>query len=215
VRDLVVWGASGHALVVADIIRLQGLYRIVAFYDDQSSRTNEFCGLPVITKIDELRTLFKRGTRNIILAFGRCNARLRLSEVARNEGFELAVAIHPGAIVAKDVSIGAGTVIVAGSVINSGSDVGRNAIVNTSVSVDHECIIEDGVHIAPGAHLGGRVRVGRAAWIGIGVTIKDRVSIGANSIVGAGSVVLKDIPENVVVVGTPARVLREVHPNEN
>ncbi|MCM3874599.1 MAG: acetyltransferase [Pyrinomonadaceae bacterium] len=215
IGDLIVWGASGHALVVADIIRLQGLYRIVAFYVDQASRTGEFCGRPLVTQIGELRAHIRQGTRSMILAIGNCTTRLRLAEFAQNEGFELATAIHPRATVASDVSIGEGTVVSAGAVINPGGVVGKNAIVNTCSSVDHESVIEDGAHIGPGARLGGRVRVGRAAWIGIGATIKDRVTVGANSIVGAGSVVLKDVPENTVAAGTPARVVRDVYPDEN
>ncbi len=57
--------------------------------------------------------------------------------------------------------------------------------------------------------------MGPAAWIGIGATIKDRVRVGANSIVGAGAVVLKDVPDNSVVVGVPAKFIRNVEPDEN
>jgi acetyltransferase EpsM len=128
----------------------------------------------------------------------------------RELGFYLATAIHPRAIVAADVSIGAGTVIVAGSVVNPGAHIGENVIINTCASIDHECIIEDGVHICPGVRLGARVRVGRAAWIGIGATIKDRVHIGPGSLIGVGAVVLSDIPGGVVAYGVPARIVREM-----
>src|SRR5262245_44095815 len=214
-RDLIIWGASGHALVVADIVRLEGLYRIVAFFSDRPEPSDEFCGVPLLTNRDQLRTLRAQGKQNLILAFGHCNARLRLASVARTEGFELGTAVHPKAIIAEGVRIGAGSVISAGVVINPASAIGENVIVNTSASIDHEGAIEDGAHIGPGAHLGGRVKVGRAAWIGIGAIIKDRVRVGADSIVGAGSVVLHDVPEKSVVVGVPAKVIRRVRPDEN
>ena len=55
------------------------------------------------------------------------------------------------------------------------------------------------------------VRIGENAWIGAGVIIVPGVYIGKNAVIGAGSVVTKDIPDNVVAVGNPCRVLREVN----
>ena len=54
------------------------------------------------------------------------------------------------------------------------------------------------------------VHIGENSWIGADVTILPGVTIGKNVVVGAGSVVTKDIPDNVVAVGNPCRVLREV-----
>ena len=211
-RKLVIWGASGHALVVADIIRLQAEYEIIGFLDDVNpDRKNAiFCGSRILGGREQLVRLREQGVDHIILGFGDCNARLKLSKLVRELGFSLATVIHPGATVAVDVSIGAGTVIVAGSVVNPGARIGENVIINTCASVDHECFIEDGVHIAPGVCLGGRVRVGRAAWVGIGSTVKEGVHIGPGSLIGAGAIVLSDIPGGVVAYGVPARIVREI-----
>lgn len=216
-NKLIIWGASGHAKVVADIVRLAGRYEIVAFLDDSAPppSANEFLDLPLLKDIDQLRELRQQGVVNILLAFGHCGARLRLSTLARQEGFTLVSAIHPRAVVAKDVSIGLGSVIVGGAVINPGSSIGESVIINTCASVDHDCLIEDGVHIGPGAHIGGQVQIGQAAWIGIAAAVKDRIKIGARAIVGAGAVVLDDVPENTVVYGVPAKVIRSVKSNEN
>ncbi len=54
------------------------------------------------------------------------------------------------------------------------------------------------------------VHIGRCCWIGAGAIIMPGVTIGDNSVIGAGSVVTKDIPENVVAVGNPCRVMREI-----
>ncbi len=54
------------------------------------------------------------------------------------------------------------------------------------------------------------VKIGRNCWIGAGVVIVPGVTIGDNTVIGAGSVVTKDIPSNVVAVGNPCRVLREI-----
>ncbi len=58
------------------------------------------------------------------------------------------------------------------------------------------------------------VHIGRNCWIGAGALIMPGVTIGDNTVIGAGSVVTKDIPANVVAVGNPCRVLREIGEND-
>lgn len=205
---LIVWGASGHARVVADIVRLRGEFEITGFVDDARPEARQFFGAPVVGGRGQLARLRSNGARHLIVAIGNCAARLKLGEVAESEGFELATAVHPRAIVAADVKVGAGTVIAGGAVVNPGAAVGRNVIINTSDSVDHDCVVGDGAHICPGVRLAGGVIVGRGAWVGIGASVVAGVRIGAGSTVGAGSVVLKDVPEGVVCYGVPARVVR-------
>lgn len=72
----------------------------------------------------------------------------------------------------------------------------------------HDCVISDGVHIGPGCRVAGGVTVGKYAWLGIGATVIDKRSIGEDSIVGAGAVVIRDVPDAMVVAGVPARTLR-------
>lgn len=210
---LVIWGASGHAMVVADIVRLQRHYEIVGFLDNVSPQRHgtEFCGALILGGEEQIEKLLDQGVDHILLGFGDCEARLELTFLLQKKGFTLPVVVHPHAVVAEDVVLGPGTVVAAGAVVNPGSKVGSTVIINTSASVDHECIIEDAAHICPGVRLAGRVRVGAATQVGIGTSVIERVSIGAGSIIGAGSVVVEDIPERVVAYGVPAKVRRGVH----
>jgi UDP-N-acetylbacillosamine N-acetyltransferase len=205
-QSVVIWGASGHAKVVADIIRLNNRFELKGFIDDVDKQQRQFLGLPVFGGVEALSGLKKDGVTHIVVGFGNCEKRLKRSEVDRKEGFSLATIIHPSAVIAADVSIGDGTVIAAGVIVNPGSKVGANVIINTRASVDHDCEIADGAHICPGATLGGSVIVGAAAWVGIGSTVKDHINIGARALIGAGAVVVSDIPEGVVAYGVPARV---------
>lgn len=207
---LAIWGAGGHAGVVADIVRRIGQYEIAGFLDDaHPDRAGEpFSGSTVLGGREQLEALLGRGVGHCIVAVGDCRARLRIAEDARRAGFTLATAIHPRSTIASTAVIGAGTIAAAGSVVNPSARVGENAIVNTCASVDHDCVIEDGVHVGPGAHLGGGVRVGRGTHIGIGAAVVDGARIGEGSIIGAGAVVVDDVPDRVVAVGVPARVIR-------
>lgn len=208
-EPLVIWGASGHAKVVTDIVRLGGRHEIVGYIDDVNpERTGApFCGATILGGRGELDSLLKRGVRSVIFGFSDCHSRVRLAAEVLAMGFSFWTAIHPRAVVAGDVAVGPGTVIMAGAVVNPDVRVDRNVIVNTSASVDHDCVLAEGVHVGPGVRLGGNVLVGRATWIGIGATVKNGLSIGSDAVVGAGAVVLRDIPDGVVCYGVPARVV--------
>jgi acetyltransferase EpsM len=210
-RRLLLWGSSGHARVVADIVRSTGEYEIVALLDDHQRRGQTVDGLPVVGGREQLPALMKQGVSHLIVAIGDCATRDRLASVALEHGFQLATAVHRSAVVAPGAKVGAGSVIAAGAVINPAAAVGHNCIINTSASIDHDCVIGDAAHLGPGVHVGGGTEVGRGAWIGIGATLVDHIRIGAGSIVGAGSVVTRDVPDGVVVYGVPARIIRAVN----
>src|SRR5690349_12531964 len=117
---VVIWGASGHALVVAEILRLRDEYSIVGFLDDVNPerKGQQFCGLPVLGGREQLASLRDRSVTHFIFGFGQCASRLNLVSLVRDNGFTFATAIHPRAIVSTQAKIGEGTVIVAGAVVN-------------------------------------------------------------------------------------------------
>lgn len=202
---LVIWGASGHALVVADIVRLQKSYEIIGFLDNMNPHRHgtEFCGARILGGDEQLERLLGEGINHILLGFGDCRARMELTSYLETKGFNLPTAIHPHAVVARDVILGAGTVVAAGAVINPGSRIGKSVIINTAASVDHECSIADAAHICPGVRLAGCIRVGRATQIGVGAIVIEKITIGSESVVGAGTIIVRDVPDRVVVYGNP------------
>jgi UDP-N-acetylbacillosamine N-acetyltransferase len=213
-KDVLIWGAAGHAKVVADILR-RNAYTICGFLDEKipDRQGQSFCGATVLGDANQLQKVYESGVRNAIVAFGDNMRRLAVGELLEERGFELVSAIHPSAVIAPDALVGSGSMVAAGAVVAPGAVIGRCAILNTAATVDHDCTIADGVHIGPGAHIAGHVQVGRCAWIGIGGTIIDRKRIGAWSIVGAGAVVIEDVPDRVLVAGVPARIVKSVDKN--
>jgi len=213
-KKVVLWGAANHALVVADVIRLQGEYELVGFLDDinPARRDEPFCGAVVLGGREQLELLKGRDVSHIMMAFGNNRARLTLAAIVRSKGYQLATALHPRAVIATGVRIGAGTAVMGGAVINPGATVGENAIINTGAIVEHGCNIHDGALINAGALLAGNVVVGGAATIEIGAIVSANLRIGADAVVGAGSVVLKDVPAGVLAYGNPAKVIRRIDP---
>jgi sugar O-acyltransferase (sialic acid O-acetyltransferase NeuD family) len=206
-RELLIYGASGHAKVVIDIVEQQGVYQIVGLLDDAPERQErEFFGYRVLGGQE---ILDKHQRCSILIAVGDNEARKKLQERAKALGYTPVVATHPSARLARDVSIGPGTVIMAQVAINSGTVIGEGVIVNTGATIDHDCQIGDFAHISPGVNLAGNVTVGRLTQIGIGACAIPGVRIGERTLIGAGAAIVTDIPDGVVAVGVPARVIKE------
>lgn len=207
--EIAIWGASGHALVVADAARLLG-YRVVAFIDSVNldRHGTAFGGARVLGGSEVLAQLRSSGVQQLIVAIGDCAARQACAQEALSHGFRLARIIHPGSVLAESAVIGPGSFVAAAAVVGPSVEVGENVILNTSSVVDHECLIGDGVHVGPGVRLAGRVHVGSGTWLGLGCLVIDGVQIGEGSILGAGALLLKDLPSGVVAFGVPAKVVR-------
>lgn len=212
-RSVLVWGAGGHARVVADILRLGGS-EIAGFLDDvdPSRRGEPFLGAQVLGGRERLAELRAAGLSAAVVAIGANGARMEAATLLRRHGFELWSSIHPSAAIAPTARVGSGTVVAAAAVIGAAASLGEDVIVNTGATVDHNCEVDDGAHLAPGVHLGGWVAVGRSSFLGIGALVADRVRIGAGAVVGAGSLVLHEVPPGVVAYGSPARVIRPLDP---
>lgn len=191
------YGASGHAKVIVDILGDSG-QPIDGLIDDNENLT-EFFGYPVLHGETSLSPL--------IVSIG--NNQLRKMVVEKLSSC-YGVAIHPSAIISGRTEIGEGTVVMQGAVIQSGTKVGKHCIINTGASVDHECELADFVHISPRCTLCGNVSVGEGSWIGAGTTIIQGVKIGKWAVVGAGSVVCKDIPDRVLAVGNRCKIVKQL-----
>lgn len=196
-RKLAIIGASGHGKVVADIARRNG-YKEIVFLDDDDS-IHKCGGYPVIGKSSKAGTI----DADVIIGIGNAGVRKKIQESISDE--KLVTLIHPDAVVAEDVAIGKGTVVMAGAVINPGVRIGKGCIINTCSSVDHDCVVGDYVHIAVGSHLCGTVSVGSGTWIGAGATVSNNISICPDCMIGAGAVVVNDIQESGTYVGVPVR----------
>jgi sugar O-acyltransferase (sialic acid O-acetyltransferase NeuD family) len=149
-------------------------------------------------------------SHEFVVGVGHQRTRRRLAELVRAKGGILTSVIHPSAVVAPDVRIGAGVVVVAGCVVNPGAVLGDLVIVNTGATVDHDCLLSEGVHVCPGAHLTGSVTCREYACVGAGAVVIPGRTIGARAMVGAGAVVIADVGDDVTVAGCPARVIKNV-----
>ena len=211
---ILLFGASGHAKVIADIIEKAGACRVAGFADDRYMQPDgQFFGYPIIGgRQDVLAWRDRFGPVRIIVSIGANCIRESITQWFAERDFEFATAIHPSAQIARDVRIGAGTVIMARVAVNPGSVLGPGCIVNTCASVDHDCRLGGFVHLAPGARLCGGVAMDDRSMLGSGGVVIPNVHVGADVMIGAGAVVVSEAVVGRTYVGVPARPKGEHEP---
>lgn len=218
-RDrLVIWGASDQCRVNFPILKQLGC-NIVALVDNTPDKCSPFEGIPIYSgeqgwdmfhQASEIRGL------GFVVAIGNPfgHVRVKLHRFMMDKGLTPVSFADPTALICKTVVYGKGLQVMPAVIVHNDVKIGDQCIINTRALVEHDCVLGDGVEIGPGAVLCGRVNVGHNTWIGANATIRPRIKIGDNSIIGAGAVVVEDVPSNVVVVGVPAKVIRENKKNE-
>lgn len=202
-----VYGAGGHAKVVIDVLRAQNITVLDMFDDDLSVKHD--LGLRAKPGIvaSGVASFEKLGSP-IIIGIGDNRIRSRIAEQLLGP---YGTAVHPSALVAADVEIGAGTVILHGGMVQASTKLGKHVLINTGAQVDHDNLIGDFCHISPSATLCGYVEVGEGTHVGAGATVIPGVRIGRWCTIGAGSVVIGDVPDYATVVGNPARIIKRRH----
>ena len=197
INNIIIIGASGHGKVVAEIALLSGYS--VSFWDDD-----------IFKKLEEYevsqRKLEVPQDSYLIIGIGNNKIREFLS-VQYSKNYYCLLK-HPKAVISERTQIGIGTIAMSSVCVNVGAIIGDHCILNTNCVIDHDCLIDDFAHISPNATLCGNVKIGKGTWVGAGATIIQGVKVGVNVTVGAGAVIINDVPDNVTVVGNPAKIIK-------
>lgn len=208
-EKIVIVGFGGHGKSVADIIESTNKYEIVGYTDIKKNDSNSYNYLGTD---DILRDLYCTGVKNAVIGvgfMGHGNVRQKIYSELKKIGYCLPVLIDDSAIVSKTATVAEGTIVGKGAIINADVRVDENCIINTGAIVEHECHIKSGTHIAVGTVLCGQVKVGKDCFIGANSTVIQCLKIDNDVIVGAGSVVTQNVAEKTVVVGCPAKVIKD------
>ena len=194
-----IYGASGHAKVIIEIMNSIGIP--IDFIFDDNENIAEVLNHPVIHSFPE--AALNSGT---VIAIG--SNRIRKSVAEEFKGQIQEGIIHRSASVSESVKLGKGTVVMANASINAETVIGEHCIINTGSTVEHDCEIDDFVHISPNAALAGGVSVGEGSHIGIGAVVIPGINIGRWTTIGAGAVIIKNIPDYATVVGNPGKIIK-------
>lgn len=208
-RRVLVFGASGHGKVVADIVTAAG-HQLAGFVDDDPVRRQAgLWELPVLGWDEVQAQAQARGGEPpaFALGIGDNRAREKVFDRILAAGFEILTVVHPGAVVATRARLGEGTVVMALAAVNPDAEVGPGVILNTGCVVEHDCRVGPFAHLSPNVALGGGVEIGAGVHLGLGAVVLPLVKVGAQARAGAGAVVTRDVPPGITVVGMPAKPL--------
>ena len=216
-EPLIILGLGGNSLGALDAAleaRRAGLasWQVMGFLDDRPQPDGaKFHGFPILGRLDDAWRFTDASFVNGI--GGVQSFRNRPDFIARTglppERF--ATVVHPRATVSPLARVGIGCILLANSVVCAEAVVGDHVVVLENSVVNHNVTAGDHTLIAASVSISGFVAIEPETYIGCGSTIRQQVRIGRGALVGMGSVVLNDVPPGQVVVGNPARLLRE-HP---
>lgn len=214
-KKLVILGGSGIGMIAASIAHDLGYYDVIGFLNDYFEKGHpigKYKKIPVIGKTQDLESILKNSNVDVFIAYVGLQNEKKTFEAIQSLNIpedRFATLIHPTAIIPKDLcSIGNGVLMAPLSQLSPDTTINDNCILLPNSFVGHDSTLERFAHIATNSVIGANVRVGRAVHVGSNATIREKVVIGDFSLIGAGAVVLNDVPENSIVVGNPAKILK-------
>jgi sugar O-acyltransferase (sialic acid O-acetyltransferase NeuD family) len=201
---MILIGYSGHAFVAYGILQAAGI-KITGYCDIAENEYNPF-NLPYFGTENSETGLHAIKANGYFIAVGDNLLRKKIYEGLQLHNLPSANVIHPAAVIDASVNLtNQGIMIAANVTINPLASIATGTICNTGCIIEHECVVGAFAHIGPGAVLCGNVKIGEGSFVGANAVIKQGITIGQNATIGAGAVVVKDVPDNVTVVGVPAK----------
>lgn len=208
-EKIIIIGGGGHAKVLISVIKKSLLFEVVGYVD--LIEQGEILVAKYLGNDHKLKDFYSEGIGNAAIGVGQVNVSQKRYEIVdklKEIGFTFPAIISKDAIVNEDVLIEEGTQVFDGVVINSGSRIGKFSIINTKATIEHDCKIGNFCHIATSAVLSGGVEVGDFSMIGSNSVVVQYKKITSKCMIGAGCVVNKDLTEEGVYVGNPARKIK-------
>lgn len=207
----VIIGAGGFGREVAEIARRMYLssrsIKIIGFIDnDKKLHGNEINNYKVL---GDLKT-FDHSRFYFICSIANPIIKRRIIEQGNELQYRWINIIDPKIEPFYGCKLGKGIVIQKGTCLAVNSIIEDHVHINFNCSIGHDARIGKYSTISPLCAISGNTTIGECCFLGSGVITFPGVKIGANSKIGAGSVVTKNIPPNVVAIGSPARIVKRL-----
>lgn len=205
-QKLVMVGDGSVAKMAKEIIALTGEYELVAVLDDKYTESYQDANGVHVGPFTNSEQLQRADV--FFIAIGNNEKRQEIFITLNEPAEKYPNLIHPAAIISPNAKLGYGNFVMAGAIINIDATVKNQCIVNSGCIIGHDATLENFSQTSPGTVITGYVQIDEGVNIGANVTIIPDVQIGAWAVVGAGSTVIRNVAENTVAVGSPAKFLK-------
>lgn len=212
---MIIVGAKGFAKEVLEVVYQLNKTDNLAFFDNVNTDIGDFLynKFPILKSDNEVKNYFEKFGNEFTIGIGNPVLRYKLYKKFNDLGGIFTSTISPKAEIGFFGNhIESGCNLMTNSVLTNDIKIGKGVLINLSCTIGHDCIIEDFVELCPDVNISGNCIIGSFTFIGTNSTILPNVKIGKNVTIGAGSVVTKDIPDNSVALGIPAKVIKELAP---
>lgn len=209
-RQLLLVGAGGFGRETAEAVRavnaIRPTWRLAGFLDDDPEAQGHVVGgVPVVGPIEAVHD---HPDAAVAICTGRPDNYTTRRVIAQRLGLpdeRYATVVHPSATVGCSCRVGAGSVLLAHVDLTADVAVGRHVAVMPQVVLTHDVRVGDWATLASGVRLGGGCDVGEEAYVGSGACVREGLTIGRRALVGMGCVVTRDVPDERLWFGAPAR----------
>ncbi len=212
---MIIIGAKGLAKEVLEILHQLKQLNNVAFYDDVNDDIGDsmYDTFPILKNENEVKDFYLKNGNSFTIGVGNPHLRYKLYNKFIALGGDFLSILSPLAQIGHyGNKIDVGVNVMTGSIITNDIYIGKGVLINLSCTVGHDSVIEDFVELCPDVNISGNCKIGAYSFIGTNSVVLPNVTIGKNVIIGAGSVVTKDVPDNCMALGIPAKVIKELQP---
>lgn len=204
-KKIIILGAGGFSKSIIDALD-ENNYKIKGFID--SFKKGEHQGYKILaSSIDEIKN---KEEYVYFIGIGEPTLRKEYYKKLKNYNLQLVNIIDKTAILSRNVTMGEGVFIGKMVIVNADTILGDNVVLNTRSLIEHGNYIGAHSNISTNSVLNGDVKIGTETFIGSCTVVNGQINIGNKSIIGSGSVVIRDIEDNVVVAGSPTRLIRRI-----
>jgi sugar O-acyltransferase (sialic acid O-acetyltransferase NeuD family) len=212
---MLIIGAKGFAKEVLEVCFQNNDIENLAFYDDVNEDIGDllYGQFRILKNEKQVKEFFQSVSPKFTIGIGNPLLRYKMHKKFTTLGGTVSSTFSPFAkIGAFGNSIAPGCNVMTSTILTNDIEIGECVLFNLCCTIGHDVIIGDFVEICPDVNISGNCIIGDFSFIGTNATILPGVKIGKNVVIGAGSVVTKNIPDNCMALGTPAKVVKELSP---